>query len=329
MRQDPKNRRLDRRSREMLVQRIRLVRKFIKPPVLLATRDPSVLAAVTICLIMPQVSSAGEPGSSATAERPNPFFAFCMDTHDSEKRTLAEQAELLAELGYDGAGHLWLDNVDRRLQTLDAHELRLFQIYLRVSIAPDNPPYDPRLRETLPLLKDQDVMLALLMTGLPPSDLAGDDRAVQIVRQIADMAAEHSVRVALYPHSGDWLERVEDANRIVRKVDRPNVGVMFNLCHWLKVDNEENLRPLLVSVMPHLFAVSINGTDRAAEIRAGTGNWLQPLDSGSFDVGAFLETLRELGYRGPVGLQCYGIKGDARDHLTRSMAAWRKFSQRP
>jgi sugar phosphate isomerase/epimerase len=81
--------------------------------------------------------------------------------------------------------------------------------------------------------------------------------------------------------------------------------------------------------MPHLFAVSINGTDRAAEIRAGTGNWLQPLDSGSFDVGAFLETLRDLGYRGPVGLQCYGIKGDARDHLTRSMAAWRKLSQRP
>ncbi len=283
------------------------------------------MAAVVAWLLVSHVSFAEDPDSAA---RSNPFFAFCMDTHDSEKRTLHEQAELLAELGYDGAGHLWLDNLDQRIETLDAFDLKLFQVYFRVNIAPDKPPYDPRLKETLPLLKDRGAMLALLMSGRSPSDPAGDDRAVEIVREIADMATGHGVRVALYPHSGDWLERVEDANRIVRKADRPNVGVMFNLCHWLKVDDEENLKPLLVSVMPRLFAVSINGTDRATEIHAGTGNWLQPLDSGSFDIGAFLDTLRDLEYRGPIGLQCYGIEGDARTHLTRSIAAWRELSER-
>ncbi|MCL4693962.1 MAG: TIM barrel protein, partial [Candidatus Hydrogenedentes bacterium] len=125
------------------------------------------------------------------------------------------------------------------------------------------------------------------------------------------------------PHAGDWLERVEDAIRVVQKVDRPNVGLMFNLCHWLKVDKEENLEPLLTAAMPYLFAVSIHGADRAEAIHAGTGNWIQPLDSGTFDIGAFLHTLRELGYRGPIGLQCYGLPGDARDHLTRSITAWR------
>jgi hypothetical protein len=43
-------------------------------------------------------------------------------------------------------------------------------------------------------------------------------------------------------------------------------------------------------------------------------------------VGGFLKTLKGLGYKGPVGLQCYGIGGDARDHLARSMAAWRKLN---
>jgi len=100
---------------------------------------------------------------------------------------------------------------------------------------------------------------------------------------------------------------------------------MFNLCHWLKVDDEKNLKPLLTSAMPHLFAVSIHGADRAEEIHAGTGNWIQPLGNGSFDVGALLDTLRELGYQGPVGLQCYGIPGDARDHLTKSMTDWRRL----
>jgi len=38
--------------------------------------------------------------------------------------------------------------------------------------------------------------------------------------------------------------------------------------------------------------------------------------------------LKDLGYRGPVGLQCYGIPGDARDHLAQSMAAWRAMNER-
>ena len=255
-----------------------------------------------------------------------PFFALCMDTHDSQKRSLEQQAALLDELGYDGAGHLWLDNLEERIKTLDAHGLRLFQVYLQVNIAADaNSPYDPRLKESLPLLRGRKTMLALLMSGAAPSDPALDERAVALVQEIADMANEAGVRVALYPHSGNWLEHVEDGLRIVQKAKRPNVGVMFNLCHWLKVDDEKNLKPLLTSAMPHLFAVSIHGADRAEEIHAGTGNWIQPLGNGSFDVGALLDTLRELGYQGPVGLQCYGIPGDARDHLTKSMTDWRRL----
>jgi sugar phosphate isomerase/epimerase len=281
----------------------------------------------TIWFVIPQPSGAGKIGAATPEESTNSFFALCMDTHDSEKRTLREQAELLAELGYDGAGHLWLDDVEERLRTLDEFGLRLFQIYLRVDITPEKPPYDSRLKEVLPLLKGRDVMLALLVGGMPPSDTAGDPQAVEILREIADMAAKSDTRLALYPHSGDWLEKVEDGVRLTRKVDRPNVGVMFNLCHWLKVDDEKNLKPLLTSAMPHLFAVSVNGTDSAEEIHSGAGNWIQPLDSGSFDMRAFLQTLEESGYRGPVGLQCYGIGGDARDHLGRSAAAWRGLTQ--
>jgi len=280
-----------------------------------------VFAAALACLLAQQFTFADE----ASAARPA-FFAFCMDTHDSQKRTLEQQAALLEELGYDGAGHLWLDNLEERIKTLDAHGLRLFQVYLQVNIAADaNSPYDPRLKESLPLLRGRKTMLALLMSGAAPSDPALDERAVALVQEIADMANEAGVRVALYPHSGNWLEHVEDGLRIVQKAKRPNVGVMFNLCHWLKVDDEKNLKPLLTSAMPHLFAVSIHGADRAEAIHAGTGNWIQPLGNGSFDVGALLDTLRELGYQGPVGLQCYGIPGDARDHLTKSITAWRRL----
>ncbi|MCA9435839.1 MAG: sugar phosphate isomerase/epimerase [Candidatus Omnitrophica bacterium] len=278
------------------------------------SRLPSVV--LLFLLILQSPTSAGDS---------NPFFAFCMDTHDSQKRSLIEQAEMLHDLGFDGAGHLWLDNLEERIEMLDKFNLKLFQVYLRVNIDTSQEAYDSRLGEKLPMLKDRDVMLALLITGLPPSDPNGDSRAVEIVREIADMASEFGVRVVLYPHYGDWMEKVEDSVRIAKKVDRPNVGAMFNLSHWLKVDSEENLERVLTEAAPHLFAVSLNGADHAAEIQSGAGNFVQPLGEGSFDVRRVLDCLDNLGYQGPIGLQCWGIEGDARDHLARSMKVWREW----
>jgi len=167
------------------------------------------------------------------------------------------------------------------------------------------------------------------VTGGKPSDPALDPRAVEVLREIADLAAEQGVRVALYPHANNWIERVEDALRVVRKADRKNLGVMLNLCHWLKVGGEEKgLEPLLKEAMPHLFVVTVNGADAGLGRRGGWDKLIQPLGSGTFDLYALLKTLRNLGYTGPIGLQCYGLRGDARDHLARSIAAWRKLQER-
>ena len=85
---------------------------------------------VSAALLTP--AAASEPAGAKT----NAFFAFCIDTHDAKKRNLEQQAALLKELGYDGVGHLWLDNIPERLKTLDAAGLRLFQITMSVDITP-------------------------------------------------------------------------------------------------------------------------------------------------------------------------------------------------
>jgi sugar phosphate isomerase/epimerase len=286
------------------------------------------LAACVAVLAMVAPPLRAEPAAPDSAAPP--LFAFCMDTHDAKKRTLAEQAELLKELGYAGAGHLWLDKVDERIATLDAAGLRLFQIYLRVDVSgKPGAGYDPRLKDVVPLLKGRDVMLTLLLQGRKPGEPEGEARAVALVREIADLATPAGARVALYPHTGDWMERVQDALRVADAVDRPGVGVMFNLCHWMKTTPDEGeLKDLLAKAMPRLVAVSLSGSDAVAEVKTGKGSWIQPLDRGTYDMGGFLRTLRDLRYKGPVGLQCYGIGGDARDHLARSMAAWRALHGR-
>lgn len=268
-------------------------------------------------------------GSAGGQESAPPLFAFCMDTHDSQKRDLRQQAKMLKELGYAGAGHLWLEWVEERLRTLEEVGLRLFQIYLRGDVSAGAAAgYDPRLRKVLPLLKGKGVQLALLLQGLRPGDPEGGPRARELVREVADLAREAGVEVVLYHHVGDWMERVEDALRVAEEADRPNVKIMFNLCHWMKKGEEGELRGLLERALPRLGAVSLNGSDTMAEVKSGKGQWIRPLDSGSYDLSGFLNILKELGYRGPVGLQCYGIGGDAREHLERSMAAWRRLHTR-
>ncbi len=258
---------------------------------------------------------------------PNPFFAMDTATKDDKHKTAKEQVEMVRELGYAGIGATAGKELAEMAEELDKNGLRLFAVYLGANIDADQQKYGPELKETIEVLKGRNAILWLFVQSkkLKPSSLEGDTRAVQVIREIADVAAVNKVRVALYPHTGFWLEKVEDAIRVAKKVDRKNVGVTFNLCHWLRTDDEENMKSLITSAMPHLFVVSINGAD------SGGKDWkqlIQTLDRGSFNILRFLKALKISGYTGPIGLQGYGIGGDAYDNLKRSMNAWRKLNKK-
>ncbi|HEY5912336.1 MAG TPA: sugar phosphate isomerase/epimerase [Verrucomicrobiae bacterium] len=281
--------------------------------------------AGTLLVFSPLGSGSGfSQDQSGTALRDYPFFPFCIDWHDSKKRTFREQAAMLKELGYEGVGHIWLDKVDERIKTLDEAGLKLFQITMQVDLTPGKPVYDARFKEVLALVKERKVQFCLLTNGAKASDTSADPRGVEILREMSELAKDSGSQLLLYPHVGCWVERIEDSARVAAKVDRPNVGAMFNLCHWLRVDKQRDYQSLLKQAMPRLWAVSINGADEHDD-KPGWDHYIQPLDKGNFDIGNFLKTLKDLGYKGPIGLQCYGIGGDTREHLARSMAAWRKL----
>ena len=74
--------------------------------------------------------------------------------------------------------------------------------------------------------------------------------------------------------------------------------------------------------------VQINGAEQLDEPKADWQQLIQPLGSGSFDVGRVLKTLDEIDYRGPVTLQCFGIKKPATEHLAASFAAWKSLNKK-
>ncbi|HUT91150.1 MAG TPA: TIM barrel protein [Thermoguttaceae bacterium] len=290
-------------------------------------RSNGILLLLVVCcslyLALPAVAfgqSAGEPK--------NPLFAFCMDTHDAKKRTLAQQAEMLEELGFDGAGHVGLDNVAERVRTLDEAGLKLFLIGLRVNLAAKDRPYLAQVKEVLPPLKGRNVAMYVTLVGMKPGDPAGEPVAVPLLRELADLARESGVDVVLYPHTGDWLVRMDHAVQLAEKVDRPNLGVIFNLCHFLRNEDPATLDAVLESARPHLFLVSINGAEPEAKSEPGWAKLIEPLDQGTLDTYGLLKTLEKLDYTGPVALMCYGIGGDAKDHLAGSIAEWRRLQDR-
>jgi len=290
-------------------------------------RSNAVLLPWVACCVLHLALPAVVFGQSANQPR-NPLFAFCMDTHDAKKRTLAEQAEMLAELGFDGAGHVGLENVAERVRTLDEAGLKLFLMGLRVNLAAEDRPYLAQVKEVLPTVKGRNVAMYVTLVGMKPGDPAGEPVAVPRLRELADLVRASGVHVVLYPHTGDWLVRVNHAVRLAEKVDRPNLGVIFNLCHFLRNEDPDTLDAVLQSARPHLFLVSINGAEPEAKSEPGWAKLIQPLDQGTLDIYALLKTLDRLEYAGPVALMCYGIGGDARDHLARSMAEWRRLQDR-
>ena len=276
------------------------------------------MKASLLCLAMLLLAALPLAAASPLS---NPFFVFDNGTGRDEHAPLYEQAELVKRTGYAGLGFTGTKHIPEMLNALASRGLKMFSIYVAARIDGDKPSYDPGLPQAIRQLQGHGTVIWLTVNGAAPD---ADARTTAVVREVADLAAASGLRVALYPHFGMYVGRIEDALRVVKNVDRPNVGVTFNLAHFLAAQDEANLDLRLRQALPHLYLVSINGAER----EGGWDRLIQPLDRGQFDVYSLLKKLVALGYSGPVGLQCYHVAGDREENLTRSMAAWRRFQAR-
>ncbi len=220
-----------------------------------------------------------------------------------------KDAQTLKELGYDGVCQVFAggDKLAAQVAAYDKAGLRVNSIYLNVND-------EPIAADVVKPLAGRGAMIELTVQKMTPD-------TVEAVRQTAQMAAELKLQVALYPHNGFAVATMPQAMDLIAKVDHENLGVMFNLCHFLKNENPDDLEEVLKDAGPRLLAVSTCGADAEGK---GWGELIQTLDQGDFPQARLFTALKKQGFAGPVGLQCYAIRGDKRENLKKSIAAWEK-----
>jgi sugar phosphate isomerase/epimerase len=241
------------------------------------------------------------------------FFAF---ENGVRFGSVEKQISVLKELGYDSLGSAKPQNLAERLKLHKEAGVPISSLYIG---GPIGGKVNPLIAESIRQLKGYDTIIELYVQRGGKNT---DEEAVAFVQEVADLAKASKLKVVLYPHAGFYVDTIGDGVRIAKLAKRGNVGVMFNLCHFLKVEPQSDLKKTLESAGDLLWRASTCG----AEI--GGNNWgqlIQPLDKGTFDQVALLKMLRELGFTGDVGLQCYGVKGDAKANLSNSITAWEKY----
>jgi sugar phosphate isomerase/epimerase len=270
--------------------------------------------------------------SSGKANDMWPLYA--MDTSfysEQGSYGLKTRCAMLAELGFDATYlSLWNDVAWKDLEDLTevakANDLGVAGVYATLDISrSESAGANGKLLQSAPSLSGvRQLELAVQMSDLP--DARYDEMSAQPARELIERLLSllpDDVEINLYPHIGMWLERFDQAVDLCKKLDDPRLGVVFPSFHWYALKGEP-VDTLFARAGKSLKVVNICGTRRTDSGRPT----IEPLDDGELDNFAVLGSLMRAEYQGMVGIQGYSIGGDVYARLQRSIAAYRRMTER-
>jgi sugar phosphate isomerase/epimerase len=270
--------------------------------------------------------------TSKKKELDNTFYPFNNAlTLPNAPQGFDNQAEFINELGFDGFGGHSRDDYFKRRASLNKVGLSIPELYWSLKLdSTGSYSYNPEIKEIIKDSKNQNLIVTLVIYGEAyENNHAGSDNiVVKAIQELADFAAPYGVRIAAYPHVNVYCETVAHSVRIAKMAKRDNVGSAFNLCHFLKKEGKEGWQEKISKALPSLIMVSISGADGGDTQNMNWDQLIQPLGEGTYDTYPLVKYLKDKGYDGPIGLQCYNIKQDTDVALSKSIKTWRSYQKR-
>jgi sugar phosphate isomerase/epimerase len=267
-----------------------------------ATRILAILAIAATALASGH-SDAQSDDKKAAAESAAKLFdrhnlvAWCIVPFDSRKRGPVDRVEMLERLGFRHYAYDWRDE---HVPTFEAEVLELKKRGIELT-AIWFPGLDANGKKLLEVLKNHGVKTQLWVTGGGEPTRTPEERRQRIaaetnrLRPIVEAAAAQGCRVGLYNHGG-WFGEPENQIAILKELNAPNVGIVYNLHHGHS--HLDRFPELLDKMAPYLYVLNLNGmVVRGDE----DGRKIMPLGTGPLDLWV-LKTIRDSAYRGPIGI---------------------------
>ncbi|MDP4132323.1 MAG: TIM barrel protein [Bacteroidota bacterium] len=266
----------------------------------------------------------------------NPFFGlYSIIGGDSVYNTFEKQVKLVKESGYDGIEISGPEDFIGMKSALDKLDFHGAYFYFMVDV--DQPRIDPKLKNYISALKGTNTILAPYIQSssnrYKTASAEADAKVVKLLRQLSGWARKEDLQIAIYPHFGYYVQRIGHVLKLVKQINRKNTGMSFNLCHWLATTPAEErggLKSDLMEILPYLRMVTICGAnDLVSDKKVVWDDYILPLGMGSFDTYGLVEYLiKDLHFKGPFGVQCYGLKDDKAWLVKHSMETWNNYKMR-
>ncbi len=266
---------------------------------------------------------AASMGFSQTTKLSNPITltSWCLD------KPYHQQIRLMDSLGYSG---LWYyddnKNIPLILDSLKARNKQLTGIYFS---GLGNKTAE--IQNILKMIKGTNTRLSIAF----PGSYKTDESVLNHLKPIAEAAKANGTDITLYPHVGYYIEAIEEAARIVKKLDMDNVKIMYNLQHGLMVNEKRKTNfnqaeiPRLKEHISLVSSLSIMGADSSGAANLpDNGEYKRVLGEGNFNLLAFIEKLLEWGYKDEFAIKCWDENGEKKKILADNMDLWREWQEK-
>lgn len=259
----------------------------------------------------------------------NPFFAF---SFGFKELPLKERVAFLHGTGYDGiAMNVWNEKLLQdfvevmTMPPVQSGKFKVFGVYVPFNM--DNPKHRTLVSSILRVGKPQHVPIWLMVK---PVD-TDPQQVIDLITAICDEAKSFDTKVILYPHDMSYFESVEDTLPVLEKINRKNLFTSVHSNHELRKGNAQRLEAAIKKSAPYLALAALSGANGPDKINRYSKDWsdvVQPLADSAFDVHGFYKLLLKYGYKGPVGLQNFGIPGDPKVHHRESFKIWHGWNEK-
>ncbi|WP_020579320.1 sugar phosphate isomerase/epimerase family protein [Actinopolymorpha alba] len=186
-------------------------------------------------------------------------------------------------------------------------------------------------RERLDQVFDLATRLQVPIVNIGSGGVSGDEestvKAIAHLRELAKLAGQYDLRLAVKPHVGQAIYNGETALRLMSEVDEPALGLNFDPSHLFRADEE----PPEIADRWGERIITSHFRDCASRERAVGPPPTQVPGRGAVDIPATLRALRDVGYAGPLNLEVIGagsyslaqaasIAAESRGYLSRCLA---------